>query len=110
VKVHVTYIDSEGASRTIEAAPGASVMEAAIDNEIPEVESECGGVCTCAACHVYVDPAWLDRFGPMSKAETGLLSLQGERRPNSRLSCQLKITEAVEGLVVRTLATGPSEF
>lgn len=102
MKVHVTYTDSSGVARTIEASPGLSVMEAAKQNEIPEIDADCGGVCACATCHVYVDQAWLDRFSPMSRIENSLLSLLQERQPNSRLSCQLKLTEQHDGLTVRT--------
>jgi 2Fe-2S ferredoxin len=102
--VKVTYIDSENTTRTIEVEPGISVMAAARSNDIPEIESDCGGVCTCSTCHVYVDPDWVDRTGTASKVENGLLSLQETRQPNSRLSCQITITDALDGLVIRTLA------
>lgn len=102
MKVHVTYIESSGTVRTIEANPGMSVMEVAKQNGVPEIDADCGGVCSCASCHVYVEPAWLDKFIPMSRIENSLLSLLEERRPNSRLSCQLKLTEEHDGLTVRT--------
>jgi len=101
-KVHVTYIDSSGIVRAIEAISGTSVMEAAKQNGIPEIDADCGGVCACATCHVYVEQAWRDRFSPMSKIENSLLSLLQERQPNSRLSCQLKLTEEHDGLMIRT--------
>ena len=102
MKVHVTYIDSSGIVRAIEAISGTSVMEAAKQNGIPEIDADCGGVCACATCHVYVEQAWRDRFSPMSKIENSLLSLLQERQPNSRLSCQLKLTEEHDGLMIRT--------
>ena len=102
MKVHVTYIDSSGIVRAIEAISGMSVMEAAKQNSIPEIDADCGGVCACATCHVYVEQAWLNRFSPMSKIENNLLSLLQERQPNSRLSCQLKLTEEHDGLMIRT--------
>ena len=102
MKIHVTYIDSSGIARTLEAIPGISVMEAAKQNGIPEIDADCGGVCACATCHVYVDQAWLDKFAPMSKIENSLLSLLQERQTNSRLSCQLKLTEEHDGLTIRT--------
>jgi 2Fe-2S ferredoxin len=89
-------------ARTINVDPGMSVMEAAKQNGVPEIEADCGGVCSCASCHVYVDPEWFDRFPPMSKVENSLLSLLEERKPNSRLSCQLRVTEAMDGLTVHT--------
>jgi|JRYI01.1.fsa_nt_gb 2Fe-2S ferredoxin len=101
--VKVTYVDSGNTARTIEAAPGVSVMAAARSNDIPEIEADCGGACTCSTCHVYVDPGWVDRTGTASKIENGLLSLQETRRPNSRLSCQIMITEELDGLVIQTL-------
>jgi 2Fe-2S ferredoxin len=103
VSVRITFIDSNGVARTVDAAPGASVMEAGVDNSVPEIQTDCGGVCTCAACHVYVDPAWGDRFDPISKNENALLSLLESRRETSRLSCQLKMTAERDGAVVRTL-------
>jgi ferredoxin, 2Fe-2S len=102
LKVHVTYIDSSDMSRTLEVNPGISVMEAAKQSGIPEIDAECGGSCSCASCHVYVEPEWLGKFPPMSRIENSLLSLLQERRPNSRLSCQLKLTNELDGLTVRT--------
>ena len=84
-------------------------MQGAKDNQVPEILADCGGVCTCASCHVYVDPEWLGKFTPMSKNENGLLSLLEDRQSNSRLACQLKVVEGMDGLVVRTPASGGSE-
>lgn len=110
MSVRVTYIDSYGTSRNVDAAEGTSVMEAARLHHIPEVGSDCGGVCSCASCHVYVDAAWLDKFPTMTANEKVLLSLLGDQRhENSRLSCQLKLDEAVDGLVVHTLASDEPE-
>lgn len=102
--MHITYCDSKGVSRTVEARPGQSVMEVATQAGIPEIDTDCGGVCSCASCHVYVDEEWLDRFPPLSKNENALLSLLEERKPNSRLSCQLKASEEMDGLTVHTPA------
>jgi len=102
--VHITYFDSKGVGRTVEAQPGQSVMEVAKEAGIPEIDADCGGVCSCASCHVYVDERWLARFPPLSENEKALLSLLDERKPNSRLSCQLRIAEDVEGLTVHTPA------
>ena len=103
MNVHVTYVDSKGVLRAFETAPGVSVMEVALQNHVPEVESDCGGVCTCASCHVLVDEAWLEKFAPPSKTETDLLSLLETVQSNSRLSCQLKLSADVDGLVVHTM-------
>ncbi len=101
--LRVTFVDSGGVARTIDGIAGASIMETAIDHEIPEISTDCGGVCTCAACHVAVDPAWIDRFEPAGKIETSLLGLVQNRTPTSRLSCQLKLTPERDGVVVHTL-------
>jgi 2Fe-2S ferredoxin len=103
LNVRVTFIDSRGVARTIEAAPGVSVMEAALAHHVPEVASDCGGSCTCAMCHVVVDEAWLGRFAAASKNESSLLSLLEVLKPNSRLSCQLRLTAEMDGLVIHTL-------
>jgi 2Fe-2S ferredoxin len=105
--MHITYCDSVGTKRTVEATPGQSVMEVATQAGIPEIDTDCGGVCSCASCHVYVDEAWLDRFPAISKNENALLSLLDERKPNSRLSCQLRMSEEMDGLTVHTPAAIP---
>jgi len=105
--VHITYCDSKGEKRTVEAKPGQSVMEVAIEAGIPEIATDCGGVCSCASCHVYVDEKWLAGFPPLSKNESALLSLLEERKPNSRLSCQLRVSEDMDGLTVHTTAPIP---
>ena len=104
MKVRVRYIDSKGVARTIEADPGLSVMQVAKEYNVPEIAADCGGACSCASCHVYVDEAWLDKFAPMGKIENSLLAMQENRKKNSRLSCQLKLSEAMDGLTVRTPA------
>jgi 2Fe-2S ferredoxin len=100
--VKITYIDFENQSRTIEAAPGATVMEAAIKNSIPGIEAECGGACACATCHVYVDEAWREKVGGPSPMEEDMLDFGFDVRANSRLSCQIKVSEELDGLIVRT--------
>ena len=98
----ITFIDSSEDARTIDADNGSTVMEAAIRNAIPEIEAECGGACSCATCHVYVDEAWTDKVGSPSPMEEDMLDFAFDVRPTSRLSCQIKITPALEGLVVTT--------
>ena len=102
--MHVRYRDSKGLERTVEARPGQSIMEVATHVGIPEIGTDCGGVCSCASCHVYVDEKWLDRFPPVSKNENALLSLLDDRKPNSRLSCQLRIVGDMDGLTIYTPA------
>jgi 2Fe-2S ferredoxin len=98
----VTYIDSAGSVRTVDAQNGATVMETALRNSIPGIEAECGGACACATCHVYVSPDWTAVVGPPSQMEEDMLDFAFEVRPNSRLSCQIKVTDALNGLVVTT--------
>ena len=98
----ITYIDHEGTSRTVDGELGATVMETAIKNGIPGIEAECGGACACATCHVYVEEAWRAAVGDPSPMEEDMLDFGYEVKENSRLSCQIKVTAALDGLVVRT--------
>jgi 2Fe-2S ferredoxin len=100
--VKITYTDFEGTSRTVEAEIGATVMETAIKNDVPGIEAECGGACACATCHVYVDEDWREKTGGPSPMEEDMLDFGYDVRPNSRLSCQIKITEELDGLKVTT--------
>ena len=102
--IHVTYIDSKGTSRTVEAQEGSTVMETALRNSVPEIEAECGGACACATCHVYVAPEWTEIVGKPSQMEEDMLDFAFEVRPSSRLSCQIKVAPALDGLVVNTPA------
>ena len=96
----ITFIDSEGTARTVEGEVGSTVMETAIRNNVPCIEAECGGACACATCHVYVDEAWRAAVGPPSPMEEDMLDFAAEVRPQSRLSCQIMVTAALDGLVV----------
>jgi ferredoxin, 2Fe-2S len=98
----ITYIDSSGNARMIDADLGSTVMETAIKNGIPGIEAECGGACACATCHVYVDEAWREKVGLPSPMEEDMLDFGYDVRPNSRLSCQIKVTAALDGLIVTT--------
>src|SRR5579864_9162586 len=99
--VKITYIDSTGKARVVDAEPGATVMEAAIKNGIPGIEAECGGACACATCHVYVDEAWREKTGSPSAMEESMLDFAEGVEPNSRLSCQIKVSDTLDGLIVR---------
>lgn len=99
--VKITYIESTGQSHTIEAKPGQSVMEGAVKHNIPGIDADCGGACACATCHVYVDEAWLAATGTALAMEESMLDFASDLRPTSRLSCQIKVTEALDGLIVR---------
>src|ERR1700741_2030075 len=98
----ITYTDSPGASPTIDAEIGATVLETAIKNDVPGIEAECGGACACATCHVYVDDAWREKVGGPSPMEEDMLDFGYDVRPNSRLSCQIKVSAELDGLTVST--------
>ena len=97
----VTYIEPDGTPREIESSPGTTVMEAAVDNNVEGIVAECGGACSCATCHVYVDPEWSDKLTPPDSQEDGMLDCVLDRQPNSRLSCQIQLSDELDGLVVR---------
>jgi 2Fe-2S ferredoxin len=97
----ITYIEITGKEHVLDVAPGLSVMQGAIANNVRGVIAECGGACSCATCHVYVDPSWVNRLAKKSEIEESMLEAVCEMHSNSRLSCQIEVTEALEGLVVR---------
>jgi 2Fe-2S ferredoxin len=97
----VTYIEFDGTEHIIEANSGDSLMETAVNNEVPGIDADCGGGCACATCHVYVDDAWLAQTGAASPMETSMLQLAEGVGDNSRLSCQISLNESLDGLVVR---------
>jgi 2Fe-2S ferredoxin len=88
--------------QTVAGEVGSTVMETAIKNSVPEIEAECGGACACSTCHVYVDEGWKQKTGEPSPMEEDMLDFAFDVKPNSRLSCQIKVSEDLEGLVVRT--------
>ena len=98
----ITFIASAGTERVVNAANGGSVMEAALDNLVQGIDGDCGGVAACGTCHVYVDPAWIDKTGPITPGiEQDMLALTDNVQKTSRLSCQIKISDELDGLVVR---------
>jgi len=97
----ITYIEHSGAEHTVDVKPGLSVMEGAVRNNVPGIDADCGGACACATCHVYVDEAWREATGKQSAMEESMLDFAEEVEPNSRLSCQIRVTEALDGLIVR---------
>lgn len=97
----ITYIEKNGTEHVVEAETGLSVMEAAVKNMVPGIDADCGGACACATCHVYVDPAWIDKVGKPQTMEESMLDFAYEPKENSRLSCQIQISAALDGLVVR---------
>ncbi len=97
----ITYIEFSGTEHVIDGDTGATVMETAVKNMVPGIDADCGGACACATCHVYVDPAWTTVTGSASEMEEDMLDFAFDVRENSRLSCQLKISNEFDGLVVR---------
>ena len=100
----ITYIDIEGKSRTIDVENGLSVMEGAIQNDIPGIDADCGGSMACATCHVYVEDKWLKRLSKAEDAEVDMIDMAYEPKKNSRLSCQLIVSDELDGLTVTTPA------
>lgn len=98
----ITYVEHDGTTRTVEIQEGFSVMEGAMRNNVPGIDAECGGACACATCHVHVDAAWLDKVEPPAEMERNMLEFASDPKPNSRLSCQIRVTGALDGLVVQT--------
>ncbi len=100
----ITFIEHDGTVHTVEAEIGSTVMETAMKNDISSVVAECGGGCTCATCLVHVDEAWFEIVGKPSADEEYMMDSAFEVKPTSRLSCQIEVTDKMDGLVVRTPA------
>lgn len=96
----ITYVSSSGTSQTVDVPSGLSAMEGAIRNDIPGIIAECGGACSCATCHVYVAQEWRERVGPQGELEQAMLEYASGVAANSRLSCQIRVTEPLDGLVL----------
>jgi ferredoxin, 2Fe-2S len=102
--VKITFIQPDDSKQVVESEPGMTLMEAAKLNNVPGIEAECGGACACATCHVYVDESWRDKTGSPSQMEEDMLDFAFDVRETSRLSCQIKLTSELDGLVVRVPA------
>ena len=98
----VTYIEHSGNSRTIEIANGLSVMEGAVQNDIPGIDADCGGGMACATCHIYVNEEWFDKILKKEDGEEDMLDMAFEPKKNSRLSCQIIVSDELDGLIVST--------
>lgn len=97
----ITYVEFGGTEHTVDVAPGLTVMEGARDNNVPGIDADCGGACACSTCHVYVDSAWADKLEPKDDMEEDMLDFAFEPDPTrSRLTCQVKVTEELDGLKV----------
>lgn len=103
----IKITDVNGETREVDAKPGLSVMEIAVDNNVAGMLAECGGACACATCHAYIDENWLAKLPTMDDMEDAMLDSALERQPNSRLSCQIEITDDLDGLVL-TVANNES--
>ena len=97
----ITYIEHNGKSHTLEVPKDLSVMEGAIQNNIAGIDADCGGACACATCHVYVDEKWFDKLVKKTDAEQDMLDMAFEPNKSSRLSCQITVTDELDGLVVK---------
>ncbi len=97
----ITYIEHSGTEHTVEIANGDNLMDGAVDNDLPGIDALCGGCCSCSTCHVYVDEAWVGKVPAADEDELGVLEGASERRPTSRLACQVEVSDALDGLVVR---------
>lgn len=96
----ITYIEHDGTEHVVEAENDSSVMRGAVDNGIPGIDADCGGECSCATCHVIVTSDWMEVVGRPNDTEESMLDLNPEREPNSRLSCQIVVSDALDGLIV----------
>ena len=97
----ITFITHDGVEYVVEGAIGSSVMEAAIENEVPGIDADCGGGCSCSTCHVYVDEKWIETVGKPEDMEEDMLGINPDRTECSRLTCQVPFREELDGLVVR---------
>jgi 2Fe-2S ferredoxin len=99
--IKITYIQADGRQFAVEVKAGISLMEAAVKNNVPGIDAECGGACACATCHVYVEESWRTATGEPETMESGMLEFAAHPGPGSRLACQITVTDAMNGLVVR---------
>ena len=97
----VTFVEFDGTVRELDIKVGQSLMELAIGNQVNGIDADCGGQCSCATCHVYVDDAWLNKLPAMTEMEDSMLDMNTERQANSRLTCQIPAEESLDGLVVQ---------
>ena len=98
----ITYIENSGKSQTIEVTNGLTVMEGAVQNDIPGIDADCGGGMACATCHVYVTEEWFDKLLKKEDGEEDMLDMAFEPKKNSRLSCQIIVSDELDGLIVST--------
>ena len=97
----ITYIEHGGKEHVVEVANGLTVMEGARDNNIPGIEADCGGACACGTCHCFIEEAWIEATGEADPIEEAMLGMRPDRTEGSRLSCQIEVTDDMNGMVVR---------
>ncbi len=97
----ITYVEHDGTEHVVDVDNGLSVMEGAVNNLIPGIDADCGGACACATCHVHVDEKWLSKLDPKEDMEQTMLDFAPEVQENSRLSCQIKVSDELDGMIVR---------
>jgi 2Fe-2S ferredoxin len=97
----IKYIENDGTEHDIDVANGMTVMEGAVKNMVPGIDADCGGACACATCHVYVDPSWIEKTGRPEGMEESMLDFAEDIRDTSRLSCQITVSDTLDGLIVR---------
>ena len=97
----ITFIQHSGTEQTVDGLPGMSVMETAVKNQVAGIDADCGGACACATCHVYIEPDWVEKVGARNPMEEDMLDFAFDVRDNSRLSCQIKVSDALDGLRVK---------
>jgi len=98
----ITFIDNDGTARDVETKNGTSIMEAAVQNMIPGIDADCGGACACATCHVYVASEWMSKLSDKDDMEESMLDFAENVEDNSRLSCQILMSDALDGITVKT--------
>ncbi len=96
----IIFVSSDGKQYEVDAENGSTIMEAAVKNNVPGIIGECGGACTCATCHIYIDKEWLEKAGEVSACEEDMLDFAFDVRDESRLSCQIKISDELDGIIV----------
>ncbi len=97
----ITYIEHSGTEHTVDVAVGLTVMEGAVNNNIPGIDADCGGACACSTCHAYVNPDWVEKLPAREDMEEDMLDFAYEPNERSRLTCQLQVTPELDGLVVQ---------
>jgi len=97
----ITFIEFDGTEHTVDADNGSSVMQAAVSNSVPGIDADCGGACACATCHVYVDSAFIDKTGKAEEMEQSMLEFAENVTPESRLSCQITVSDELEGMTLK---------